>query len=99
RQFFHALPCPDRVGSISCVRRSWPWCICTTLWSRRPELKSYGDRYITSWYHPTKPTWLANPTQAKAEYAYLFCHVALQRDMRNVLLLGRAEPEGRSLVG
>ena len=63
------------------------------------ELKLYGDRYITNWSPPTKPSCLAAPPQAQAEYHHLLRHVALQCDVRDVFLLGRTESERRSLVG
>ena len=50
--------------------------------------KLYGDRYITNWSPPTKLASLAAPPQTKAEHDHFFCHVALQRDVRDVFLLG-----------
>src|SRR5438552_3394626 len=96
---FRPRPCRSMAGSISCLLPWWPCCTSTTWPLRRSERKSYGDRYATNSSHPTKPAYLAAPPQAKAEHDYFFRHVALQRGLRDVFLLGRTESKGRSVLG
>src|SRR4029453_17339387 len=99
KRFCLRRPCTDMVGSIFCLLRWWLCCTSTTWPLPRSELKSYGGKYTTSWCHQTKLTSLVVPTQAKIKYDNFLCHIALQRHVRDLFLLGRAEPEGRSLLG
>src|SRR5262249_38296180 len=99
KQYFRRRPCRCTAGSIFCVRRSWR-CCTYTIWSyRRSAVKSYGDRYITSWSPPTRHTCSVVPSQEKTEHDHLLRNVALQRYVRDVLLLGRVERERRPLLG